>query len=415
MLGTARSAEFRDRAGRRRAAANLVARGIDRLVVIGGDGSLSGADVLRAEWPSLLAELVEAGELDQETADRHPVLALAGLVGSIDNDMVGTETTIGADSALHRIVEALDAIGSTASSHQRSFVVEVMGRRCGYLALAAALAAGADYVLIPERPPQPGWEDDLCELVRAGRAAGRRNSVVVVAEGAHDSANDPITSAYVRTVLEERLGEDTRVTILGHVQRGGVPSAYDRWMSAILGSRRGRRPARGDPGDRPAAGRGPRQPCPHRAAARGRHPDPRAGRPDHDPRFRHGAEDARRRLHRDGATVRVPLASAAGHRPGSVATLPDRGAQRRRPRPGNERRRARGGPPRPAPRPHHARRRRELPRPGRRAMSGSWRGATSRTGRAQAGRSSASAATSRRSRTSTRSGAASSGTASTAC
>jgi 6-phosphofructokinase 1 len=236
VLGTARSAEFRDRAGRRRAAANLVARGIDRLVVIGGDGSLSGADVLRAEWPSLLAELVEAGELDQETADRHPVLALAGLVGSIDNDMVGTETTIGADSALHRIVEALDAIGSTASSHQRSFVVEVMGRRCGYLALAAALAAGADYVLIPERPPRPGWEDDLCELVRAGRAAGRRNSVVVVAEGAHDSANQPITSAYVRTVLEERLGEDTRVTILGHVQRGGVPSAYDRWMSAILGS-----------------------------------------------------------------------------------------------------------------------------------------------------------------------------------
>ena len=236
VLGTARSAEFRDRAGRRRAAANLVARGIDRLVVIGGDGSLSGADVLRAEWPSLLAELVEAGELDQETADRHPVLALAGLVGSIDNDMVGTETTIGADSALHRIVEALDAIGSTASSHQRSFVVEVMGRRCGYLALAAALAAGADYVLIPERPPPPGWEDDLCELVRAGRAAGRRNSVVVVAEGAHDSANQPITSAYVRTVLEERLGEDTRVTILGHVQRGGVPSAYDRWMSAILGS-----------------------------------------------------------------------------------------------------------------------------------------------------------------------------------
>ncbi|MDT0349217.1 6-phosphofructokinase [Pseudonocardia charpentierae] len=236
VLGTARSAEFRDRAGRRRAAANLVARGIDRLVVIGGDGSLSGADVLRAEWPSLLAELVGAGELDQETADRHPVLALVGLVGSIDNDMVGTETTIGADSALHRIVEALDAIGSTASSHQRSFVVEVMGRRCGYLALAAALAAGADYVLIPERPPQPGWEDDLCELVRAGRVAGRRNSVVVVAEGAHDSANQPITSAYVRTVLEERLGEDTRVTILGHVQRGGVPSAYDRWMSAILGS-----------------------------------------------------------------------------------------------------------------------------------------------------------------------------------
>jgi len=235
VLGTARSAEFRERAGRRRAVRNLVGRGIDRLVVIGGDGSLSGADALRAEWPALLGELVASGVLDRETADRHPALAIAGLVGSIDNDMVGTETTIGADSALHRIIEAIDAIASTASSHQRSFVVEVMGRRCGYLALAAAVAGGADYVLIPERPPPPGWENELCDLLRGGRAAGRRKSIVVVAEGAHDAANNAITSGYVRDVLEERLGEDTRITILGHVQRGGVPSAYDRWMSSILG------------------------------------------------------------------------------------------------------------------------------------------------------------------------------------
>ena len=235
VLGTARSAEFRERAGRRRAVRNLVERGIDRLVVIGGDGSLSGADALRAEWPALLGELVASGVLDRETADRHPALAIAGLVGSIDNDMVGTETTIGADSALHRIIEAIDAIASTASSHQRSFVVEVMGRRCGYLALAAAVAGGADYVLIPERPPPPGWENELCDLLRGGRAAGRRKSIVVVAEGAHDAANNAITSGYVRDVLEERLGEDTRITILGHVQRGGVPSAYDRWMSSILG------------------------------------------------------------------------------------------------------------------------------------------------------------------------------------
>jgi 6-phosphofructokinase 1 len=236
VLGTARSADFRERAGRRRAVANLVTRGIDRLVVIGGDGSLSGADALRTEWSSLLGELVGAGEIDRETADRHPNLAIAGLVGSIDNDMVGTETTIGADSALHRIIEAIDALASTASSHQRSFVVEVMGRRCGYLALAAAVAGGADYVLVPERPPPPGWEDELCDLLRAGRAAGRRKSIVIVAEGAHDAENTPITSGYVRSVLEEQLGEDTRVTILGHVQRGGHPSAYDRWMSSILGS-----------------------------------------------------------------------------------------------------------------------------------------------------------------------------------
>ena len=235
VLGTARSAEFRERAGRRRAARNLVTRGIDRLVVIGGDGSLSGGAVLRAEWPSLLAELVAEGEIDQATADRHPALTIVGLVGSIDNDMVGTETTIGADSALHRIVEALDAISSTASSHQRSFVVEVMGRRCGYLALAGALAGGAHYVFVPEHPPEPGWEADLCELVRADRAAGCRTSIVVVAEGAHDAENTPITSDRVRTVLAHELGEDTRVTVLGHVQRGGAPSAYDRWMSSILG------------------------------------------------------------------------------------------------------------------------------------------------------------------------------------
>ena len=160
---------------------------------------------------------------------------IAGLVGSIDNDMMGTEMTIGADSALHRIVEAIDAIASTAASHQRSFVVEVMGRHCGYLALMSAIAGDAAYVLIPEDPPTPGWEDDLCEVLKNGRAAGRRNSIVIVAEGAHDCDNTPISSEYVRQLLEDRLGEDTRVTILGHVQRGGAPSAFDRSMSSILG------------------------------------------------------------------------------------------------------------------------------------------------------------------------------------
>ncbi|MEP6561507.1 MAG: 6-phosphofructokinase [Nakamurella sp.] len=235
VIGTARSVEFRERAGRRRAVHNLLEKGIDRLIVIGGDGSLSGADRLRQEWPSLVEELLADGSIDQQTADSHPALIIAGLVGSIDNDMIGTDMTIGADSALHRIVEAIDSISSTAASHQRSFIVEVMGRHCGYLALMSAIAGGADYVFIPEDPPKPGWETHLCNLLKQGRAAGRRNSIVVVAEGAHDSEHNPITSDGIRQILEDRLGEDTRVTILGHVQRGGAPSAFDRSMSSLQG------------------------------------------------------------------------------------------------------------------------------------------------------------------------------------
>lgn len=235
IIGTARSREFRTREGRLQAAANLIERGINRLVVIGGDGSLTGADTFRREWPDLLAELVETGRLSRETAAHYPFLALVGLVGSIDNDFYGTDMTIGADSALHRITAAIDALVSTAASHQRTFVVEVMGRHCGYLALMGAIAGGADYVLIPENPPEPGWEDRMCALLRAGRAAGRRESIVVVAEGARDREGHPIASDYVRRVLEERLEEDARVTILGHVQRGGTPSAFDRWMSTLIG------------------------------------------------------------------------------------------------------------------------------------------------------------------------------------
>ncbi|HOW61649.1 MAG TPA: 6-phosphofructokinase [Candidatus Contendobacter sp.] len=235
VIGTARCPAFREREGRLRAARNLLQHGIDRLVVIGGDGSLTGANIFRQEWPELAAELVQRGEVDEATAQQHPALMIVGLVGSIDNDMVGTDMTIGANSALHRIIEAIDAITSTAASHQRAFVVEVMGRRCGYLALTSVIAGGADYVLIPENPPDEGWEDPMCALLRAGRAAGRRDSIVIVAEGAHDRAGHPISADYVRQVLEERLGEDTRVTILGHVQRGGAPSAYDRWMSTLVG------------------------------------------------------------------------------------------------------------------------------------------------------------------------------------
>lgn len=236
-IGTARSEEFRTREGRRRAARNLVERGIDAMVVIGGDGSLSGASLFRGEWTGLLEELVAAGETTAERAAQHPHLLLCGLVGSIDNDMFGTDMTIGADTALHRITDAMDALHSTAASHQRSFVIEVMGRHCGYLALMGALAAGANWVVIPEQPSEAGeWEEAMCAALRAGRAAGRRQNLVVVAEGARDTAGNRVTAERVREVLESNLGEDTRVTILGHVQRGGSPSAFDRNLATQLGA-----------------------------------------------------------------------------------------------------------------------------------------------------------------------------------
>ena len=234
-IGTARCAEFRERAGQRAAVKNFVSRGIDRIVAVGGDGTLTGADVLREQWPSLLEELVASGEVDPETAERHKKVHIAGVVGSIDNDLVGSDMTVGANTALHRIVEAIDALSSTAAAHQRTFIVEVMGRRCGYLALMSAIAGGCDYVFIPEMPPSEGWEDELCDKLRTGRAAGRRDSIIVVAEGAQDRAGNPISATAVRDLLADRLGEDIRVTSLGHVQRGGTPSAYDRWMPTLLG------------------------------------------------------------------------------------------------------------------------------------------------------------------------------------
>jgi len=237
-IGTARCPEFRTRDGRRAAARNLVTRDIDALVVIGGDGSLTGANLLSSEWPELLAELVEAGELEQELADAHPQLQLVGIVGSIDNDMFGTDMTVGTDTALHRITEAIDALHSTASSHQRSFVIEVMGRNCGYLALMAGLATGAQWVFIPERPPQTAsWEEALRRTVVDGRKVKRRQNIVIVAEGARDRYGVSITSERVRDILAEGLGEDTRITILGHVQRGGSPSAFDRNLGTRCGYR----------------------------------------------------------------------------------------------------------------------------------------------------------------------------------
>ena len=237
LLGTARSPDFLTREGRKKAVHNLLLQGINRLIVIGGDGSLTGAQVLREEWASLAEELVAEGRLAPSVAEEYGFLAVAGLVGSIDNDMFGTDMSIGTDSALHRITEALDAITSTAASHQRAFVVEVMGHHCGYLALMGALASGADFALIPESPPNlDAWEEKMCSILRTGRDSGRRDSIVVVAEGAQDRHGNPITSGYVEEMLTKYLGEEARVTVLGHVQRGGSPSAYDRVLATLLGA-----------------------------------------------------------------------------------------------------------------------------------------------------------------------------------
>ncbi len=237
IIGSARCEEFRTRKGRLKAALNLLKNDIDRLVIIGGDGSLTGANIFRDEWPSLIEELVKKNLISKSKAGKHPVLYITGLVGSIDNDMFGTDMTIGADTALHRITEAIDAISSTAASHQRTFVVKVMGRNCGYLAMMSALATGADWVLIPEYPPDvENWGDVMCDRLIAGRKAGRRDTIVVLAEGAQDREGNRIGSSDVARVLEDKLEEEVRVTVLGHVQRGGSPSAFDRNLGTLLGN-----------------------------------------------------------------------------------------------------------------------------------------------------------------------------------
>ncbi|XP_041670477.1 ATP-dependent 6-phosphofructokinase, platelet type isoform X7 [Cheilinus undulatus] len=235
VIGSARCKEFRTHEGRLKAAHNLVQHGITNLCVIGGDGSLTGANLFREEWSGLLGELVEKGLIEADAVQKYSALHIVGMVGSIDNDFCGTDMTIGTDSALHRIIEVVDAIMTTAQSHQRTFVLEVMGRHCGYLALVSALACGADWVLIPEMPPEDGWEDKMCQKLSATRSRGTRLNIIIVAEGAIDRHGKPITSSIVKDLVVKCLGFDTRVTILGHVQRGGTPSAFDRILASRMG------------------------------------------------------------------------------------------------------------------------------------------------------------------------------------
>ncbi|KAF9585607.1 6-phosphofructokinase, alpha subunit [Lunasporangiospora selenospora] len=236
VIGTARCKAFRERSGRLQAAKNMVKEGIDALIVCGGDGSLTGADLFRSEWPSLLVELVENEEITQDDADEYAHLNIVGLVGSIDNDMSSTDITIGAVTCLHRICECIDSISSTASSHSRAFVVEVMGRHCGWLALMAGIATGADFIFIPERPPWgEDWQDRMCAEIKKHRDLGKRKTIVIVCEGAIDSNLEPITAKGLMDLLTDRLHLDTRMTILGHVQRGGKPCAFDRNLATMQG------------------------------------------------------------------------------------------------------------------------------------------------------------------------------------
>ncbi|XP_065160221.1 ATP-dependent 6-phosphofructokinase isoform X3 [Atheta coriaria] len=236
IIGTARCMEFKEREGRKRAAHNLVKHEINNLVIIGGDGSLTGANLFREDWPALLNELLAEQLINQDQMKKCANLQIVGMVGSIDNDFCGTDMTIGTDSALHRIIEAIDCIVATAYSHQRTFILEVMGRHCGYLALVASLACEADFVFIPEDPPTADWPDKLCRKLSQQRNEGRRLNIIIASEGAIDRQGNPITAEEIKNVIVKELKQDTKVTVLGHVQRGGNPSAFDRVLACRMGA-----------------------------------------------------------------------------------------------------------------------------------------------------------------------------------
>jgi len=204
ILQTARSEEFRTAAGQREAIRQMNEHEMTGLIVIGGDGSLNGAQALAKQGVKVI-----------------------GVPGSIDNDIYGTNMSIGVDTALNTILSAIDRLRDTASSHNRAFIVEVMGRNCGYLAVMGGINGGADMVLIPERKTDV---KEVAEVIEAAYTRGKHHSIVVVAEGADVSAQ----------TLKEKLdgmdvGFHTRVTILGHTQRGGRPTAFDRLLATRLG------------------------------------------------------------------------------------------------------------------------------------------------------------------------------------
>jgi 6-phosphofructokinase 1 len=207
ILKSARSLEFRTPEGRAKAYANLKEEGIDAFVVIGGDGSFTGAMIFNQEY-------------------NFPVI---GIPGTIDNDIYGTTYTVGFDTALNTVVEVIDKIRDTASSHNRLFFVEVMGRDVGHIALNAGVGAGAEEILIPE---ENLGLDRLLESLKRSKQSGKSSSIVVVAEGDKTGKNVFELKEYV----EEHIPiYDVRVSVLGHMQRGGSPSCFDRVLASRMG------------------------------------------------------------------------------------------------------------------------------------------------------------------------------------
>lgn len=203
ILRTARSEEFKTQEGQEQALRHLRERGMEGLVVIGGDGSFRGAQVLH-----------ERG---------FPVV---GVPATIDNDIAGTESCIGFDTAVNTVVEAIDKIRDTATAHERTFVIEVMGRNSGMIALAAGVSDGAESILVPEKPVDI---DDVCERLLRGTKRGKAHSIIVVAEGVGSGLQ-------IGRAIQAKTGQDTRVTVLGHIQRGGSPTAVDRLIASQMGA-----------------------------------------------------------------------------------------------------------------------------------------------------------------------------------
>ena len=219
ILGSARCAEFTTEDGRRKALRQLAQHGVDGLVVIGGNGSQTGAfHLAQMDFP------------------------VVGVASTIDNDLVGSDITIGVDTALNVALEAIDRLKTTASSHERAFLLEVMGRKCGYLALMAGIAGGAEVVVIPEIETAP---EQVAEELAHAYTVGKAHALGVVAEGARHNVN--MLAAYFKQ-HQARIGFDVRVTSLGHVQRGGAPTAYDRILATRLGAGAVAALARGETG-----------------------------------------------------------------------------------------------------------------------------------------------------------------------
>ena len=206
ILKSARCAEFKTVEGRRQAYENMQKEGIDALVVVGGDGTFTGARIFAQEYN----------------------VPIVGLPGTIDNDLYGTDSTIGYDTALNTIIDAVDKIRDTASSHERLFFIEVMGRDAGFLALNSALASGAEAAIIPERETKV---DQLEDLIKNGFRKSKNSSIVIVAESEITGG----ANGLAERVRKEHPDYDVRVTILGHIQRGGSPTAYDRILASRMG------------------------------------------------------------------------------------------------------------------------------------------------------------------------------------